>query len=81
MEPATYGLTPPAGFGCSTIANLRLMVADPRDLEEGRPLTPAHGDAALGAVRRYTDDKVKLQPRPTSPDIPDLETKKDSGPP
>jgi hypothetical protein len=39
-------------LGCANQANLRAMIADPRDLEAGRPLTPAQGDAAFAAAAR-----------------------------
>jgi len=40
-------------FGCATALDLAAMVADPRDLVEGRPLAPVVGDAAIWAIRRY----------------------------
>jgi len=39
-------------LGCATEANLRAMIADPRDLAGGRPLTPAQGDVAFAAAAR-----------------------------
>ena len=40
-------------FGCATAGDLAAMVADPRDLVEGRPLAPVVGDAAIFAIHRY----------------------------
>jgi hypothetical protein len=39
-------------LGCANQANLRAMIADPRDLATGRPLSPAQGDAAFAAAAR-----------------------------
>ena len=41
------------GFGCSTTYNLGVMVADPADLERGRPLDPADAERASLTVHRY----------------------------
>jgi pilus assembly protein CpaD len=40
-------------FGCATAVDLAAMVADPRDLIEGRPLAPVVGDAAIWPMHRY----------------------------
>jgi pilus assembly protein CpaD len=40
-------------FGCATAIDLAAMVADPRDLVEGRPLAPVVGDAAIWPINRY----------------------------
>jgi hypothetical protein len=48
-----------ADFGCADALNLRLMLADPHDLQRGRPLSPAAGDPAFAAVRRWRQDQVK----------------------
>jgi pilus assembly protein CpaD len=40
-------------FGCATAIDLAAMVADPRDLVEGRPLAPVVGDAAIWPMNRY----------------------------
>ena len=50
------------GFGCSTAVTLRMMVADPADLERPQPLAPAQGDAAIAPARRYRLDQVKPLP-------------------
>lgn len=40
-------------FGCATAIDLAAMVADPRDLVEGRPLAPVVGDPAIWPINRY----------------------------
>jgi hypothetical protein len=46
-------------FGCATEANLRGMIADPRDLERGAPTTPEPGGPAIAAAERYRQGAVK----------------------
>jgi pilus assembly protein CpaD len=60
-KPATadYSNTPMSNLGCATTANLGTMVADPRELIQGRQPGPADAEAATGAIRRYRTDKVK----------------------
>lgn len=48
-----------SNFGCATRQALAIHVADPRDLIVGRPLEPASGDHAYGAMERYRTDAVK----------------------
>ena len=48
-----------SNFGCSTVTNLGMMVADPRDLVAGRALGPSDGTREAAAVQRYREDKVK----------------------
>lgn len=50
---ADFANQPHSNFGCSTTANLGLMVADPGDLVGGRPTGPADGEAAAWTVERY----------------------------
>jgi len=45
--------TLPSDFGCASAIDLAAMVADPRDLVEGRPLAPVVGDAAVWPMHRY----------------------------
>jgi pilus assembly protein CpaD len=40
-------------FGCATAVDLAAMVADPRDLVEGRPMAPVVGDVAIWPMNRY----------------------------
>ena len=49
--------------GCSTEANLDLMVANPADLAGGRPLPPANGEASALANQRYNEGKVPVLTR------------------
>ncbi|MEQ8357711.1 MAG: CpaD family pilus assembly lipoprotein [Kiloniellaceae bacterium] len=51
LEPSTPDFV--GGFGCSTTNNLGVMVANPADLERGRPTEPADGEAASLSVQRY----------------------------
>lgn len=41
------------GFGCANTNNLGVMVANPADLERGRPLEPADAEAHSLSVLRY----------------------------
>lgn len=41
------------GYGCSNAYNLGVMVADPADLERGRPLDPADAERTALSVQRY----------------------------
>jgi pilus assembly protein CpaD len=47
-----------SNFGCATAANLAAMVADPRDLLNGRPMGPVVGDAATAPMHRYRTGKL-----------------------
>ena len=49
--------------GCATELNLRLMLADPRDLAGGPAVAGPSGDAAFAAVRRHGQGEVKPLPR------------------
>lgn len=49
----------PSNYGCATVANLGMMVANPRDLVRGRPLGASDGTVIAAGVKRYRDDKVK----------------------
>lgn len=46
-------------FGCADIANLGMMVANPRDLIIGRPLGDSDGTVIAAGVDRYRTDNVK----------------------
>ena len=54
--------TPTGILGCSNQRNLALMLADPRDLLEGRATRPADGARMAGSVQRYRADRVKKLP-------------------
>lgn len=49
----------PSNYGCSTEANLGMMVADPRDLLRGRDIDPYDGKVMAAGVHRYESDKIK----------------------
>ena len=54
-----YQNSPTPALGCSNQRNLALMLADPRDLVQGRETVPADGQRMAGAVQRYRADRVK----------------------
>jgi pilus assembly protein CpaD len=56
---ANHDNTPPSNFGCATVTNLGLMVADPRDLVIGRQMGPEEGDPALAGIQRFRAGKTK----------------------
>jgi len=58
--PELGGPAPPSGFGCANQAALAAMVADPRDLDQGRPATPADGEAVTDPVRRLRTGQAKV---------------------
>jgi len=51
--------SPSSNFGCATVTNLGLMVADPRDLVSGK--APSESDAEYNAlaVQRYREGTIK----------------------
>lgn len=51
--------TPPPNFGCATTANLGMMVANPRDLIQGRSPGTSDGAAVSAAIKRYRDGKIR----------------------
>ncbi|MEO1019930.1 MAG: CpaD family pilus assembly lipoprotein [Pseudomonadota bacterium] len=50
---------PSSNLGCANATNLAAMIADPRDLAEGRTPGPTDGAQAIGAIERYRTDEVK----------------------
>lgn len=64
-KPATtdYGNVTMSGLGCANTANLGMMLANPRDLIQGRPSGNADGTAAAAAVQRYRAGKVTPLPK------------------
>jgi len=54
-----YGPRPTHIWGCSSATILGRMVVDPLDLERGRQIGPADGEAAAQSIQRYREDKVK----------------------
>ena len=49
----------PSNHGCSTEANLGMMVANPIDLMKGRSREAYDGTVMAAGVNRYQNDKVK----------------------
>jgi len=52
-----------SNFGCATETNLGLMVANPKDLVDGRTIGPADGEQAAKAIENY---RAGSTPEPTS---------------
>jgi pilus biogenesis lipoprotein CpaD len=50
--------TPGSNYGCSVDASLGYMIANPRDLVQGRVPEPAISKPIIDAQRRYQDGKV-----------------------
>lgn len=50
---------PHSNWGCATAINFGLMVANPRDLIEGRPAPIADGELQARAIERYRLGKTK----------------------
>ena len=46
-------------LGCTNAGNLRNMVDNPNDLDQGRPLGPANGERETRAVHAYEQGQVK----------------------
>ncbi len=65
VQPDCYNGQPQPGylptyhFGCATAANLGTMVANPADLQQGRPMAPRDARTAAASVNRYREDKIK----------------------
>ena len=55
----TKNQAPERRLGCANTNNLAHMLADPRDLQRGRTLTPGDGEKLGLGIRRYRTDKVK----------------------
>lgn len=56
---ADFTNTPASDFGCSTVTNLGLMVANPSDLVVGRDPGPADAERAVLGVQRYRKPPAK----------------------
>ncbi|MEO8713746.1 MAG: hypothetical protein ABI369_01900 [Acetobacteraceae bacterium] len=61
-------------------ANLRAMIADPRDLDQGRGAISAEGDIAAAAVARLRADAVKRLPASSIAEIHATDTGSQAGP-
>jgi pilus assembly protein CpaD len=57
-QPITldYEWRPETRLGCANAVNLGLMVANPNDLAQGRPVGPADAEAMAAGVQRYRTD-------------------------
>jgi len=57
-----------SNYGCATVSNLGMMVADPEDLVRGRTLSPADGDYLRTSIVNYRTGKTKplLDPKSSS---------------
>jgi len=53
-----YEWRPDTRLGCANAVNLGLMVANPSDLAQGRPLAAADGEEQAAGVARYRGDKT-----------------------
>lgn len=49
-------------LGCATATNLGLMVANPGDLLQGRPMGPSDGARGASAIRKYREGKMEKLP-------------------
>jgi type IV pilus biogenesis protein CpaD/CtpE len=56
-------------LGCTIAVNLRANVANPADLEIGRPLGPADGQRETLAIEAYQQGKIKPLPASSSTSI------------
>ncbi len=55
---ADFTNTPGSNYGCATVSNLGMMVADPGDLLAGRENGPADGQMMIRGVERYRKGEV-----------------------
>jgi pilus assembly protein CpaD len=59
-----YEWRPSTRLGCANAVNLGLMVANPADLAQGRPIAPADGEQAVLGIQRYQGKQVPGQVYP-----------------
>lgn len=57
-EADDYANNTESNFGCATVTNLGLMVANPGDLVHGRAPGPADGDFATRGVQAYRNGEI-----------------------
>ena len=57
-DAMNFNNVPPSNFGCATATDLKLMVANQRDLVRGTPAGPADADFAARAVELYRSGEV-----------------------
>lgn len=63
---ADYSNTAMSNLGCANTANLGLMVADPRELVQGRTAGAADGEGSVLAVQRYRTGKITPLEKPAT---------------
>ncbi len=60
-----------SNFGCSDTANLGMMVANARDLVDGRKVDVSDGTVLAAGIERYRTDKVKSLVESSTTESPD----------
>jgi len=65
--PIDYSAQVSSNFGCATVTNLGLMVADPADLVASRGTQPGDGATVVGAVQSYQKTQGRGSPEAPSP--------------
>lgn len=65
--PIDYSAQVSSNFGCATATNLGLMVADPRDLVQGRRTLPGGTTTTVGAIQTYDASGGRGAPGAPSP--------------
>jgi len=65
----SFGTRPNLTPGCADTANFGLMIADPRDLAQGRPLGPADGERSARAVDEYRTGEREYEPEVYDTDV------------
>lgn len=68
-EAIDYTNTPPSNFGCATMTNLDLMVANPGDLVRGTPGGAADADFASRGIQRYRAGEISKSLKPELPKL------------
>jgi len=66
-EAADFTNTPTSNFGCATVTDLGLMVADPSELVHGSPAGAADGEFAARAVELYRSGALSKSIVPDPP--------------
>jgi pilus assembly protein CpaD len=66
-----YEWRPSTRLGCANAVNLGLMVANPADLAQGRPIAPADAEQAVLGIQRYQGKDVKGYVYPYPPQSPE----------
>lgn len=65
-----YEWRPATRLGCANAVNLGLMVANPSDLVQGRPIGPADGDQQTLSIQRYRTNTTWPLPPQAPGDVP-----------